>query len=158
MGLSEKKRDLLIKLFGPENVQEEDYERCGFHLRLSLSPVELAPLGSSMREMGFVLEYITAVDRITHLELVYMFGSFEGLCRIKVQVATAKGEMVPSLMGFFRAADWHEREVYDMFGQSFAGRDRIERILLPDDADFHPLLKDFFSKESDFNEAFDSDE
>jgi len=157
MGLPEKKRDLLIKLFGKENVQEEIYERCGFHVRLILTPVDLVPLGETMRETGCVLEYITAVDKITHLELIYMFGSFDDLRRIKAQVAVAKGEMVPSLMDFFRAADWHEREVYDMFGQTFAGRDDIRRILLPEDADFHPLLKDFFSKESDFNEAYDFD-
>ena len=158
MGLTKKKRNLLIDLFGKETVQDADYERRGFHLMLSLSPEELIPLSRNMQEMGFVLEYMTAVDRTTHLELVYMFGTFDSPHRVKVQVDTAGGEMVPSLVDFFRAADWHEREVYDMFGQTFSGRDRIKRILLPDDADYHPLLKDFISPESDFNEAFDSDE
>ncbi len=43
----------------------------------------------------------------------------------------------------YKAADWNEREVYDMYGVTFAGHPDLKRILLPDDADFHALLKDF---------------
>lgn len=49
----------------------------------------------------------------------------------------------PSLAGSYPAANWLEREVFDMFGLRFAGHPQLERLLLPEDADFHPLLKDF---------------
>ncbi|MBK6847105.1 MAG: NADH-quinone oxidoreductase subunit C [Proteobacteria bacterium] len=49
----------------------------------------------------------------------------------------------PSLVASFPAADWLEREVFDMFGVRFAGHPQLKRLLLPEDADFHPLLKDF---------------
>lgn len=41
------------------------------------------------------------------------------------------------------SADWFEREIYDMYGVRFDDHPDLARILLPDDADFHALLKDF---------------
>jgi NADH-quinone oxidoreductase subunit C len=50
---------------------------------------------------------------------------------------------VPSLAAFWTAANWHEREVFDMFGIVFAGHPDPRRIYLEEDADFHPLRKDY---------------
>jgi NADH-quinone oxidoreductase subunit C len=49
----------------------------------------------------------------------------------------------PSIVDIFPAADWMEREVFDMHGVRFDDHPDLERILLPEDADFHALLKDF---------------
>ena len=53
------------------------------------------------------------------------------------------GQEAPSLTGVYKAADWHEREAYDMYGVHFAGHPDLKRILLPDDVEYHALLKDF---------------
>lgn len=50
---------------------------------------------------------------------------------------------VPSVMDLWPAANWHEREAYDLFGIVFEGHSDLRRILLPEDWDGHPLRKDY---------------
>jgi NADH-quinone oxidoreductase subunit C len=50
---------------------------------------------------------------------------------------------VPSTVGLWRAADWLEREVWDMFGIRFAGHTDLRRVLLPEEFAAHPLRKDY---------------
>ncbi len=61
--------------------------------------------------------------------------------RIKVGLA-ADDARVPSVVGLFPTADWHERETYDFFGIGFDGHPGLTRILLPDDWEGFPLRKD----------------
>ena len=53
------------------------------------------------------------------------------------------GQEAETLCSVYKAANWHEREAYDMYGVRFAGHPELKRILLPDDVDYHALLKDF---------------
>ena len=50
---------------------------------------------------------------------------------------------VPTVMDLWTGADWHERETYDLVGIVFTGRERLERILLPEDWPGHPLRRDW---------------
>ncbi len=61
--------------------------------------------------------------------------------RLKVPV-TAEEPVVDSLVDLFPGANWHEREVWDMFGIEFAGHPDPRRILMPEDYEGHPLRKD----------------
>ncbi len=50
---------------------------------------------------------------------------------------------VPSVSGVWPAANWLEREVWDLFGVIFVGHPNLERLLTPDDWEGHPLRKDY---------------
>ncbi|PZX17642.1 NADH dehydrogenase subunit C [Palleronia aestuarii] len=89
---------------------------------------------------------ITAVDhpeRDARFDLVYHFLSMYQNHRIRVKVAVREDEMVPSITGPFPAANWFEREVFDMFGILFTGHPDLRRILTDYGFRGHPLRKDF---------------
>ena len=89
---------------------------------------------------------VTAVDwkeRHPRFDVVYHFYSFSKNDRIRVKCAVEEGEEVPSIASVFRAANWPERETYDMFGIRFAGHPDLRRILTWEGFHGHPLRKDF---------------
>lgn len=90
------------------------------------------------------LVFVTAVDRHDYLEVVYRARSLKFRHEIMFKVKTpAANPEVPSLTGVWPAANWDEREVYDLFGVTFTGHPNLKRILLPDDWEGHPLRKSY---------------
>ena len=78
------------------------------------------------------------------LEVVVHLTSMQLPAQVAVKVrAGGDPPAVPSLAAFWRAADWHEREAFDMFGIVFEGHPDPRRIYLEEEADFHPLRKEF---------------
>ena len=75
-------------------------------------------------------------------EVVYNLYSIPANERVRLKVAV-DGEGVPSVTGVWPAADWPEREVYDLFGVRFRDHPDLRRILLPPDWEGHPLRKDY---------------
>ena len=134
---------LLTAHFGAACVQPPDEVFRGFHMRLILEKEQSRDLAQLLHDAGFYLEYLTAVDRGLQLELIYVFNQYREPLRVQAKVRVTKGEKTSSISRIYAAADWHEREVYDFFGQIFAGHPNLKRILLPEDADYHPLLRDF---------------
>jgi NADH-quinone oxidoreductase subunit C len=89
---------------------------------------------------------VTAVDwrnREPRFDVVYHFYSFSKNDRIRIKCGVADGEEVPSIAAVFLAADWSERETYDMFGIRFAGHPDLRRILTWEGFNGYPLRKDF---------------
>ena len=89
---------------------------------------------------------ITAVDwpaRPARFDLVYHFLSMYRNHRIRLKVAVREEDMVPSIVEPFPAANWFEREVFDMFGILFSAHPDLRRILTDYGFRGYPLRKDF---------------
>jgi NADH-quinone oxidoreductase subunit C len=89
---------------------------------------------------------VTATDwppRARRFDVIYSLYSIPLRHRVRLKVHAADGEAVPSVSGVWPAANWLEREVFDLFGIPFAGHPDLRRILMPDDWQGHPQRKDY---------------
>ena len=87
------------------------------------------------------LEYPNAVDRFGVIYILLNMTSGERLV-VKTMLNPPELEL-PSVVSLWRGADWMEREVYDMFGITFAGHPDHRRILMPEEFTAFPLRKDY---------------
>ena len=76
-------------------------------------------------------------------DVIYCLYSIQKRHRVRIKVRAADGQTVPSVTGIWSAANWLEREVFDMFGVSFPGHPDLRRILMPADWQGHPQRKDY---------------
>ncbi len=89
---------------------------------------------------------ITAVDypkREKRFEVIWILYSFSRNERVRIKAHVAEGESAPTAVNAHLAANWLEREVFDMFGIAFEGHPNMKRILLPDEWQGYPLRKDY---------------
>jgi NADH-quinone oxidoreductase subunit C len=89
---------------------------------------------------------VTASDwptRAERFDVIYCLFSTKHRKRVRLKVRAAETEPVPSVTGIWPAANWLEREVYDLFGVNFTGHPNRTRILMPDDWQGHPQRKDY---------------
>jgi len=86
-------------------------------------------------------------DRFTEderFEVHYNIVNMDAGKRIRIKVRTEEeSPVVPSVTSVFPAADWNEREAWDMFGIRFEGHEDLRRMFMPEDFEYHPLRKEF---------------
>jgi NADH-quinone oxidoreductase subunit C len=112
---------------------------------------ELARILEELRadpDLSFgLLSSITATDwpgRSPRFWVAYHLYSLEHAHRVRVSVGVPEEDAVlPSITARYPAANWYEREVFDLFGLRFDGHPSLTRILMPDDWPGHPLRKDY---------------
>ncbi len=90
------------------------------------------------------LEFVSAIDWPDRFEVVYELTSVARQHSVTLKVPIPKDDArVPSAIGLWRGADWHEREAYDLFGIVFEGHPNLRRIMMSADWKGHPLRKDY---------------
>ena len=118
--------------------------------------VDCSAIGSVFRKLKDSGRYdlfldVTAVDRLSldgpdaakRFDVVYHLMSTQSKRRLRVKTRVAEGESVPSITPIYRAANWFEREAWDMFGVKFDGHPNLTRILTHHEFVGHPLRKDY---------------
>ena len=112
---------------------------------LQVVPEELHEAARALRDLGFDrLGMVTAVDRESVFTLVYRLQSSTLGAAIFLKADLPRGDAsIDSLCDLWPAANWQEREAYDLFGISFEGHPDLRRIFLPEDWVGHPLRKDY---------------
>jgi len=89
---------------------------------------------------------VTATDwppRAERFDVVYALYSTPLRHRVRLKVRVAEGGAVPSVASVWPAANWLEREVFDLFGIRFDGHPDLRRILMPEEWQGHPQRKDY---------------
>ena len=120
-----------------------DYDKTGCHANYFVNTDKLLSSVSLIKEKGFVLDDITGVDIQEGIMLIYHFDRFEWSERISLRTIAGHAlKQVPSIVSIYSGADWHERECFDFFGVEFENHPNLKPLLLPDDLNIHPLLKE----------------
>ncbi|MEP0765622.1 MAG: NADH-quinone oxidoreductase subunit C [Fimbriimonadia bacterium] len=89
---------------------------------------------------------LTAYDTGEQMVLVYRLASLERRQSLLIHTSLSRADpVVPTSTSLWPGMNWHEREVFDMFGIRFEGHPNLARILLPEDWEGHPFRKDYVS-------------
>lgn len=115
---------------------------------LQVEPATLADVAARLKERGFNMCLdVGGVDyhpRTPRFEVVYHFLGIPQGWRVRLRVPVGGDDpQVPTISHLWPAANWAEREVYDLFGVRFEGHPNLKRIVLPQDWEGFPLRKDY---------------
>lgn len=125
---------------------ETSHAAKGVDLDVTVPPARVTDAARTLDEAAYMLEAITGVDWLAErqFEVVYDYTDTGTGDRVAIRVRVPRDTpKLPTISAVFPGADWHEREAHDFFGIVFEGHPNLTPLLLPEDADFHPLKKDF---------------
>jgi NADH-quinone oxidoreductase subunit C len=111
----------------------------------------IRPLGEFMKsdsDLAFTyLSDVTGVDRFPiepRFELNYHLLSLSKRERVRLRVrVSGQDPVIDSVVSVWPTANWHEREIFDLFGVRFDGHPNLKRLFLPEDWEGYPLRKDY---------------
>lgn len=130
-----------------KDVQSFDLATCeneatGTTWNILLQHQRLRKTAKAIRDAGYFLEDITGMDGQEGIEIIYHFAHYEKPGRITLRVLLVhENPNLPTISDIIPGANWQERECSDFFGVVFTGHPNLIPLLLPDDFDFHPLIK-----------------
>lgn len=139
--------ELKIKL--TELLPSVTYEEGGEWLNMNIEPTEWLPFATKLRnEPSLHFDYLfclTCIDWKTHLTMVYHLSSTTFRHNIVVKAKLDRtNPQIETVSLIWRTADFHEREVYEMFGVNFLNHPDLRLLILPDGWEGkNPMRKDF---------------
>lgn len=108
--------------------------------------VEICTFLKNERGFSFLVD-LTAIDwperEEGRFDVVYWMHRFDDEFRLRLVAVVAEDQIIESVTGVWKVADWMEREVFDLYGIVFANHPSLERILTWEGFNGHPLRKDF---------------
>lgn len=135
----------LREKFGAEILETIDF-RGEMTVVVALASLH-AVLQTCRDELGYaMLLDVSSIDHFgddPRFEVVYELAALDDSKHLRVKVRVSEDETVPSAAGLWQAADWHEREVWDMMGIRFSDHPNLKRILMWEGYPYFPLRKEF---------------
>ena len=113
-----------------------------------MGPDQVVAVAAQLDKEGMALDTITGVDWMAQGQMEIVYDYFHPAKALRAVVRTRvprDNPELPTIQNVFPGANWHERETHDFFGIRFLGHPNLTPFLLPEDADFHPLRKDYAS-------------
>jgi NADH-quinone oxidoreductase subunit C len=123
-----------------------DYAAKGYHADATVAPDQVVFAAEQLDKEGLSLDTITGVDWMAEGQMEVVYDYFHPAKALRVVVRTRiprDNPEIATILKVFPGANWHERETHDFFGIRFLGHPNLTPFLLPEDADYHPLRKDF---------------
>ena len=123
------------------------FDESGEWLNVQVAPAEWRFLAEKLRHSEHRFDYLfclTCVDWKTHLTMVYHLSSTDHRETIVVKANLDRGNPeIETVSDIWRTAEFHEREVFELFGVKFLNHPDLRRLILTDDFEGFPLRKDF---------------
>ena len=138
MNLSELTDSLKARFAGLETSVADRF------LALQAPAGALPELARTLHAAGFTYPAdVTAFDTGQELQVLYRLYDLNTRNMILLRVPVARrGGSLPTVSGLWRGAEWYEREIFDLFGVRFTGHPDLRRLLLLEDWEGHPMLKE----------------
>jgi NADH:ubiquinone oxidoreductase subunit C len=123
------------------------FDETGQWLNVQIAPEDWRKFADQLKAPPLLLDYLfclTCIDWKTHFTMVYHFSStmHRNTVVIKINLDHSAPE-IATVSDIWKTAEFHEREVYDLFGVRFNGHPDLRRLILTDDFEGYPLRKDF---------------
>lgn len=136
-----------IKNYITNVLPEAVFDETGEFLNVMIEPKDWRMVAEQLRNGSLNMNYLfclTCVDWKTHLTMVYHLSSTEHRQTVVIKAKLDRNNPeIKTVCDIWRTAEFHEREVYEMFGVRFMDHPDLRRLILTDDFEGWPLRKDF---------------
>ena len=136
-----------IKNYIINSLPSSTFDEGGEWLNILIEPKEWRHLAEQLKNSHLNMNYLfclTCIDWKTHLTMVYHLSSTEHRQTIVIKANLEReNPEIKTVSDIWRTAEFHEREVFELFGVKFIDHPDLRRLILTDDFEGFPLRKDF---------------